>query len=225
MLLEKKETDWSVISEYIFKQSNYKDPIFERIIKSKKMSDEQKKSIIDSYWNYLISHRTNNVYENIQQDITDCPEKIKNIFQKMVDFVNCDNVWDDKQGFLADGLIEKKKEKLKYLIDSVIDYNDGSVRNTGKIHLIKYDKFGLCFCNVPLFGNIYTEFMKNNIKEMFPNTFYGISDKKEFNRRYPHPLHTFSDCLKCRNKINNTGTTYKKYKNEIRELVQQNKET
>ena len=95
------------------------------------------------------------------------------------------------------------------MLNAMISYNDGKMKDEGKIKFIRTDKHGLCLCGVPLIGNISVSFMYDKINRYVPKAFKYL-DKKEFNRLTGGNIFTIEKRLQ-----NRCGVGQKKFKEEV----------
>lgn len=213
LLKNKKIDDWNSLDDVVWTD----DKIFDKIYK--KLPDEQKKHIQDSFWQFsLKKYENKGQYEKLYNEVRNCPDKLKNIMYSIIDFVSVSNVVDNchrQSKVCFDNVDDKTNEAFCNMVGKMVEYNGGLVKDNGYIHFIKNNMKWICFCHVPMFGNIYVE-PKYSWNSQMREVFKHVEDKKQFNRTY-QSLFTISHRL-----YNRMNVGYEKFKKEVKKLVNEN---
>lgn len=212
------ETDWNVIYEKISDRKP-KDSIFEKIFV--KLPEEQKNIILNEFWESEKKKIDSTIYKTkIYPILEKCPEKLKKIMLCIIDYVVSSTAYTQcewgKDSLLKEYAFNMKEKSYINMIESMISYNEGKIRDEGEIIFIRTDKQGLCFCNVPLFGNICDMFMYETINKHIPKMFKYMQ-KKDFNKMFGGNIFLIEKRL-----MNRCRVGYEKFKKEAEKLIKKN---
>ena len=209
MLKEDGESDWRKIRNVIIdRQPN--DSIFEKIFA--KLGDVQKQEILEGFWKDELEGIDDSEYkEKIYPVLDGCPHKEKDIVLSVIAYKIAGDAclyckWKDCS--FDEFASRKREESFVSMLNAMISYNDGKMKDEDKIKFIRTDKHGLCFCGVPLIGNISDRFMYDKIDRYVPKAFKYLG-KKEFNSLTSGQIFTIEKRLQ-----NRCSVGQKKFKEE-----------
>ena len=207
LLVKDKTDDWTEIKKHI---KPHKDAIFNKIFK--RLSDERKHNISESCWNYIQEQNKTEKYDILRKSLKTSPKVLRDLMDSVIIFVTTeDTVSENHSSFEMFDFTSKCIEAYRNMVKTMVEYNEGLTKDEGKIHFVKDCKKRICFCNVPMFGNMYTE-PKYNFDQEMSEIFLTIENRKEFNKRYQCQ---FTIKKRLNNRI---SVGYEKFKNEVKKL-------
>ena len=206
LLKVRKVDDWNVIKEVI----HHDDKIFDKIYK--KLPEEQRENIRESCWKSYVSEYDGSQFEKLYKVIENSPDCLKDIMHSITNFVSVNEIIDNtRYGLVCGDFSDKGNDAFRNMVETMVAYNGGLTKTDGHIHFVKNNKNWICFCHVPMFGNIYVE-PKFGWNTVMKEVFKSIPDKKAFNRSYQS---FFTIKHRTHNRIN---VGYDKFCKEVKKL-------
>ena len=130
----------------------------------------------------------------------------------ITNFVSVNEIIDNtRYGLVCGDFSDKGNDAFRNMVETMVAYNGGLTKTDGHIHFVKNNKNWICFCHVPMFGNIYVE-PKFGWNTVMKEVFKSIPDKKAFNRSYQS---FFTIKHRTHNRIN---VGYDKFCKEVKKL-------